>query len=146
MARNVTPFALIERLPPRLEFLNRHWGALRRGQADMPFADDIDLTKIETIAGDVFILRVSENPTRFRFDILRLPGWPGASDLANRFLDEITPAAPFDLARAQADATVETRAPSFYEHRSEGQVRSYARLMLPFWGEGQVKLILGAID
>ncbi len=42
--------------------------------------------------------------------------------------------------RAQASATVEARAPTFY--RGAG----YARMLLPMWGDGRIGMLLGALD
>jgi hypothetical protein len=145
--RAATPFDLTGRAPGRLDHILQGWRDLRRGQATMPFADDLDLPKVETDVDDVFVLGVFESPVRFRFDVVRLPHWPSAqADLADRFLDEVASPAPLQLARAQADATVELGEPTLYQRPAGSDARAYARLMLPYWGEGHVKLLLGAVD
>lgn len=36
--------------------------------------------------------------------------------------------------------------PTLYRHEPSGSERPYARLLLPAWGEGQVRLLLGGIE
>jgi len=146
MGRSTSPFAVPHSVAGGLRQALDSWRALRRGQAKVPFADDLDLAAIERENDDVFVLGVFERPIRFRFDIVSLPHFAAAGhDLGDRFLDEIGEPAPLALARAQADATVELGEPTFYQRPEEAGVRGYVRLMLPFWGEGHIKLVLGVV-
>ena len=70
-------------------------------------------------------------------------------DLAGKFVDEIGPNAPFEFLTAQASATIEARAPTFFAGQggteSGGHPR-YSRLLLPMWGDGRIGMLLGAIE
>jgi len=141
------PFAIDAPLGPRLEALLDYWRDLRRGQASVPFADDLDMLEVEGLCSDVFVLGVFEKPERFRLDLIRTPNAAAIEEtLGDRFIDEIDLPTPLEFLRAQADATVESRAPTVYRHAPSGAGRGYARLLLPAWGEGQIKLLLGAVE
>ncbi len=147
MLRQATPFAIDRPPPPRLAALLDYWRDLLRGEAETPFADDVDMVKAKALVSDLFILGVFEKPERFRVELAVTPSAPAIqADLLNRFIDDIDLPTPLEFLRAQADATVESLAPTLYDHRPKGGERGYARLLLPFWGEGQVKLLLGALE
>jgi hypothetical protein len=59
--------------------------------------------------------------------------------LSGKFIDEIDLPAPLRFLRAQASATVEVRAPTYYKDAG-----GTARLLLPMWGDGSINLLLGA--
>jgi hypothetical protein len=140
------PFA-VDTLGPRLEQLMDYWRNLLRGEASMPFADDIDMAKAQPLCSDTFVLGVFERPERFRLDLAHTPFAPDiAAKLVGRFLDEIDLPTPLEFLRAQADATVEGLSPTLYRHQPSGSERPYARLLLPAWGEGQVRLLLGGVE
>jgi hypothetical protein len=93
------------------------------------------------------VLGVFEKPERFRLDLAKTPHAPQVEgELQGRFLDEMELTNPLDYLRAQADATVESGGPTYYRHSPSGSERRYARLLLPMWGEGQIRLLLGAIE
>jgi hypothetical protein len=139
-----TPFAINAPLGPRLAAVMDYWRGLLRGEATIPFADDIDMTRVRALTDDLFVLGVFEKPERFRLDLAHLPGAPKIeASLQGRFIDEIDLPTPFEFLRAQADAAVESLAPTL--HRQGGE-RAYARLLAPAWGEGQVRLLLGAVE
>jgi len=138
------PFAITGPLGPRLDRLMDYWRSLLRGEATMPFADDLDMQRVNACCSDSFVLGVFEKPERFRLDLASTPFAPAVeATLQGRFIDEIDLPTPLEFLRSQADATVEGGSPTLYEH-SGG--RSYARLLLPAWGEGQVKLLLGGVE
>ncbi|HTX51118.1 MAG TPA: PAS domain-containing protein [Caulobacteraceae bacterium] len=142
--RRHAPFAIDEALGPRLDALFTYWSGLKRGEASIPFADDIDMAMVEDLCGDVFVLGVFEKPERFRLDLARTPRAPEIQNtVLGRFIDEVDLPGPLQYLRAQADAAVEGAAPAYY--RRDGEP-AYARLLLPAWGEGQVRLLLGAIE
>jgi hypothetical protein len=120
-----------------------YWRGLLRGEATMPFADDIDMTKLRALADDVFVLGVFEKPERFRLELARSPRAPGLEALQGRFIDEADLPTPLEFLRAQAGATVESEGPTV--HRQAGE-QAYARLLAPAWGEGQIRLLLGAVE
>jgi hypothetical protein len=138
-----TPFAIDAALGPRLAAVLEYWRGLRRGEAEAPFADDIDMAQVRALADNVFVLGVFAKPERFRLDLARTPGAPAVEAITGRFIDEVILPAPLEFLRAQAAATVEAGAPTL--HRQGGE-RAYARLLVPAWGEGQFKLLLGAVE
>ena len=145
--RSRLPFAIDEALSSKLDAVLAYWRALRRGEASIPFADDIDIAAIRALCPDVFILSVFEKPERFRLDLAYAPYAPRIeSELQGRFIDEFDLSSPLDYLRAQADAAVVGLAPTYYRHTPSGAEAAYGRLLLPTWGEGQVKLLLGAIE
>src|SRR5690242_12371105 len=147
MLRQKQPFAVDAPLGPRLEALMEYWRKLLRGEATMPFADDVDMAKVKALCSDVFVLGVFERPERFRLDLAHTPFAPEVeASLVGRFIDEIDLPTPLEFLRAQADATVEGLAPTLHRHAPAGSERPYARLLLPAWGEGQVKLLLGGVE
>jgi len=140
------PFALEGALGPKLDQLLAYWKGLLRGEAEMPFADDVDPTKVAACCADMFLIGVFEKPRRFRLDVARTPNAPVVEQtLVGRFLDEVELGAPLQFLRAQAEATVESRAPTLYRDRPVGSELAYARLLAPAWGEGSVRLLVGAI-
>jgi len=141
------PFAVDAPLSPKLEAVLEYWRGLCRGQAELPFADDLDMARAAALGADLMVLQVFEKPERFRLDLARTPHAPQVErDLQGRFLDEVSRPSPLDYLRAQADAAVESAAPTCYRHSPAGAERRYARLVLPLWGEGQIRLLLVAID
>jgi hypothetical protein len=147
MHARTIPFAIDGPLPSSLARLLDYWTNLRRGEATIPFADDLDMTKAKELVSDLFVLGVFEKPERFRLELAHAPNAPRLGDLLlGRFVDEVALEGPLEYLRAQADAAVEGLAPTYYEHEARGAERDYARVLLPFWGEGQVKLLLGAIE
>ena len=143
MTEPVVPAAL----SPALAAVLETWRGLRRGGADMPFADDMDLSDARALGVDLIVLEVFQSPTRFRLDPARTPHAPRVEhDLQGRFLDEIDLAAPLDDLGAQALATLDRRGPTYDRRALSDAGRGYARLLLPFWGEGEIRLLLGAIE
>jgi hypothetical protein len=145
MSHRGRPFAVESPLPPHLDGLLAYWKALCRGQADMPFADDIDMNRVRELVGDSFTLGVFAKPARYRLELAYTPHAPAiAADLTDRFIDEVDLPSPLEFLRAQAEAAVEGMGPTIYAHDHGGV--AYQRLLLPAWGEGQVKLLLGAVE
>ena len=118
-----------------------HWLGLRRGQADIPFADDVKLSALEDADADLMIIDVFERPMRFRIAIAgpRIAGRYGRL-VEGLFADEIIPDAPLNYLLSQCSATVEGRGPTHYCDPQS----SYARLMLPLWGDGHISSLLTA--
>jgi hypothetical protein len=122
--------------------VRNYWIGLRRGQADIPFTDDVRLSEI-TDAAEVILLDVFQSPARFRIAVVTrgLIARYGQS-AEGLFADEMDPKTPLDYLQSQCSATVEGRAPTYY--RSE-TAPAYARLMLPLWGDGHINALLCAI-
>jgi hypothetical protein len=147
MTLHAPPFAIQAPHSDRLGAVHDYWRSLLRGGAEVPFADDVDVTRLEALCPDVLLIGVFEKPRRFRIDLARTPHAPQIEiDLVGRFLDEIDPPATLALLRAQADAAAETLAAAVYEHRPKSGHPCYGRLVLPAWGEGRVSLLLVALE
>jgi hypothetical protein len=137
------PFALPSNLESGLARIRNYWLGLRRGQADIPFADDVKLSLLNEIGFGSILVDVFERPTRFRIAV----AGTGVADrfgqpIEGLFADEIAPRAPLDYLLSQCSATVEGRAPTYYR---DAQPPGYARLLLPLWGDGHISALLGAI-
>ncbi len=135
------PFEQPDVLPPALQEVLSYWKKLRRGQAKIPFSDDIALIHLPGRERDLFLLDVLAKPQRFRFSIVgeRIAKAYGG-DVPGVFLDELEPGPPFALIHSQASAATELREPTFYA------AENYARLLLPAWGDGHVSALLGIIQ
>jgi hypothetical protein len=133
------PFA-VSRLTIRdLKALHESWQKLRRGQAEMPFADDIRLGGLRRPEA-ALLIDVIEKPLRFRFAIVGdgIARRYGA-ELAGLFADDVPGTAPLDYLLSQSAATVEGREPTLYSGTD------YARLLLPLWGDGRITMLLGGV-
>jgi hypothetical protein len=134
------PFAVDGPLAPPLARLLAYWEGLKRGQAEVPFWDDLSEIKIEASGAETFILDVFSRPERFRFNDLEVAPPAVQSDLLlGLFLDDVDLPEVFTLLRAQASATVELMRPTLYA-AGGGQ-----RLLLPAWGEGEVRMLVGGL-
>jgi hypothetical protein len=138
MRQTPSPFAIPQKLAPPLARVLAYWEGLKRGQADMPFWDDVKLTNLPDLQDRLALVDVFEGPQRFRLSVV---GGRFGGDLAGRFLDEVTLEAPLDYVQAQCSATVEAARPTFFA-AADGA----GRLALPLWGEGQIRMILVALD
>jgi hypothetical protein len=142
-----SPFALPAKLPPGLGRVRGYWESLKRGEASMPFWDDVKLSSLPDLSDRLLLVDAFENPQRFRLNsvgaqIRRSYG----TDLADKFIDEIAQKGPFALLAAQASATIEAKAPTFYAAPAGSGHQGYARLLLPMWGEGRIGMLLGAVE
>ncbi|WP_253711087.1 PAS domain-containing protein [Bradyrhizobium sp. WD16] len=140
------PYCLPPKLEADLSLLLGYWDGLKRGDAEMPFADDVDPTALPNPDG-MILIEVSETPMRFRVamagaEIRKICG----DVLAGAFLDEIAGRYPLDYLHSQSSATVEGRTPTYYRHRPDSgrDDGPYARLMMPTWGDGRINMLLGA--
>ena len=137
------PFALPQSLEPALAHVHTYWLSLRRGQADIPFADDLKLSALNAAGADPILVDVFERPFRFRIAVA------GRSIVARYgqaveglFADEVVPKAPLDFFLSQCSATLEGRAPTYYRAPA---APSYSRLILPLWGDGHINGLICAI-
>jgi hypothetical protein len=147
MLRAASPFPLPHTLERDLERVHAVWDGLRRAGNAMPFWDDLRPAALATQAGTIILLDVFEKPERFRFslaDANLVPAQEAA--LTGRFIDEIDLDDGFAFLRAQASATVEARAPTYFRCGSRGLSPGFVRLLLPMWGDGRIGMLLGAID
>jgi len=132
--RAASAFAVPRKLAPDLARVLAYWEGLKRGQADMPFWDDVKLTDLPDLRDRLGLVDVFEGPQRFRFGVVGDGLPPG---LGGRFLDEVPPEAPLDYLLAQCSATVEAARPTWFA-AADGA----GRLALPLWGEGQIRMLL----
>ena len=116
----------------------------------MPFWDDVNLSGGE-LAGAMMLIEVFRGPFRLRCNIVgdRIAQSYGGH-LTSRFLDEVERKSPLEYLTAQALVTVEAMAPTYYRHEIEpesGAPRSaYSRIVLPLWGEGEVRKLLAGVS
>jgi hypothetical protein len=64
------PFPLPEKLPTPLTGLHHYWTELIRAENEMPFADDVNLSQVPALAGNLLLVDVFAKPQRFRFNHL----------------------------------------------------------------------------
>jgi hypothetical protein len=143
-------FLLPDRLEPDIDRARAYWDGLKRGGNDIPFWDDVNFSMQARLARDVILMEVFENPLRFRFglvgdDIAR--GYGAA--ITGKFTDEVDPHAPIDELTGQCRATIERRAPTYFQHAPAGKPPEggigYSRLILPLWGNGRIEMLIGAV-
>lgn len=134
------PYELPDILPSFFPQVLSYWKELRRGQAEIPFADDISRTALQEHENELFLIDAFARPFRYRFGLVgaHLTEAYG-SEVAGIYLDELDPRPPLNLIHSQASSVTEVRKPSFY------RTETYARLILPAWGDGRVSALLGAI-
>jgi hypothetical protein len=135
-----SPFPLPAKLDPSLAQVLAYWEGLERADNNMPFWDDVKLSALPDLADRMLLVDAFELPERFRFNTVGKALMERYGKAVNgKFLDETDPHAPFDMLRAQCSATVEARAPTYYEN-------GFSRLLLPMWGDGRIGMLLGVID
>jgi hypothetical protein len=141
--RNPAPFSVPPNLEPGLARVRNYWLGLRRGQADIPFTDDVKLSALSLGDVDLLLVDVFERPSRFRIAVTE-PGIAARYGQAVEgiFADEIVPQAPLDYFLSQCSACTEGRAPTYCRIAGPS---SYARLLLPLWGDGHINGLLGAV-
>jgi len=146
-----TPFSPPRKLEPDLVRVRAFWESLKRGDADMPFWDDVNLSSLPDLSGRLMLVDVFDKPVRFRLEMLgeQLQEQHGG-DVIGKFLDEIDARRPLQYLNSQSSATVESRAPTYYRHGSAKRSGSssadiYSRLLLPMWGDGRIGMLLGGV-
>jgi len=141
--RNLAPFSVPPNLEPGLARVRNYWLSLRRGQADIPFTDDVKLGALSDAGVDLLLVDVFERPLRFRIAVAE-PGIAAyyGQAVEGIFADEFVPQAPLDYFLSQCGACAEGHAPVYYR---SAMPPSYARLLLPLWGDGHINALLGAV-
>jgi hypothetical protein len=139
MTKMPHPFALPARISSELGRVRDYWDSLRRGENEVPFWDDVRLSALPGIEGDLMLVDVFEKPQRFRLNIVgnKIRDWYGA-DIVGKFTDELEAKGPLVYFTAQASTTVEATEPTYFHD-------GFARLLLPLWGGGYVSMLLGTI-
>jgi hypothetical protein len=144
-------YLLPELLEPDLDRALAYWNGLKRGDNDVPFADDVKFSMQARLARDVILIETFENPLRFRFDLVGedITHRYGAA-ITGKFTDEIDLHPPIDELTGQCRATVTRRAPTYFRHAAAGKAQpaygiGYSRLLLPLWGNGRIEMLIGAV-
>ena len=145
------PFSFPEKVEPNLAVVRAYWDSLKRAGNEMPFWDDVKTSSLPDLAGSLLLFDVFERPERYRFSFIErdLADWYG-SQISNDFVDEVELRNPFEYLISQCSATVESCLPTYYRHDATWMPKnrtskSYARVLLPLWGEGHIRILLGAI-
>jgi hypothetical protein len=141
MATTDNPFPLPKKLSPPLQRVFAYWEGLERGDNEMPFWDDVKLSALPDLTDRLLLINAFTDPERFRLNTIgaAFDGAQGAA-LPGKFIDDVTLGGGLKFLRAQASATVEARAPTYY--RGAG----FSRILLPMWGDGHIGMLLGALD
>lgn len=139
------PYSLPQHLEPDLARVLAYWEGLKRGEANMPFWDDVNISALPDLLNRLMLIDVFNKPLRFRLAIVgdKIKAQHG-NDLVGEFLDELEVHDPLSYLNSQSSATVESRAPTYYRSPMAGR-RGYSRLLLPMWGDGYIGMLLGAI-
>lgn len=146
MTVHSNPFPLPGKLESDLGRVLSFWEDLRRAESSMPFWDDLTPSALAPRAPAVLLIDVFAKPERFRFNhISEAVAQRYRENIAHKFADEIELREPFAFLRAQASATVEARAPTYYRSSAAGEP-GFARLLLPMWGDGRISMLLGALE
>jgi hypothetical protein len=140
------PYSLPQRLEPDLARVLAYWEGLKRGEANMPFWDDMDISALPDLSERLMLIDVFNKPVRFRLAIVgdEIKAQHGG-ELVGKFLDELEVRDPLSYLNSQSSATVESRAPTYYRS-PEASRRRYARLLLPMWGDGHIGMLLGVVS
>ena len=136
-------FPVPKSVKPELRRVLDHWRALRRGENDIPFADDVSLANLRN--SQAFLIKVFVSPLRFRFeaadDALHVVN--GAP--LGRFIDEIQTKGALSYLLTQCCATVEAGEPTFCHFGASDSEKEFSRLVLPAWDNGHIDLLLAAV-
>jgi hypothetical protein len=141
------PYPVPEDLDPTLKQFRTYWDSLKRGNSDIPFADDLKLGAIPELSGLLLLVTVFEKPLRFRVESAGrevISAYGG--ELVGHFADEILSRPPLDYFLSQCSATIAARKPTYYGRAPSGAAgRGYRRLLLPLWADGHIGALVGAV-
>jgi hypothetical protein len=136
-------FTVPQQLEPDLGRVLHYWSSLKRGENNIPFSDDLNLSKLNELAKNTCLLEVFYNPLRIRFDIVgdNIAKLYGRA-LSGKFADEVETRAPLDRIVEQSEEVLRRQAPAYW--RGETESYRYSRLMLPLWANGRIEMLLAA--
>lgn len=139
MTKTPHPFTLPASLSSDLGRVRDYWDGLKRGENQVPFWDDVNLSALPGFEGRLMLVDTFKQPQRFRLNTVgkEIRDWYG-TDVVGKFVDEIDAKGPFEYFTAQASATVEAAAPTYFQS-------GFERLLLPLWGNGYVSMLLGTM-
>lgn len=146
------PYSVPKKIEPRLARVLAYWESLKRAENNMPFWDDVTTSSLPDLADRLMLIKAFAKPERFRLQsvgqqLIDRYGEP----VAGKFIDEMELRTPFEYLRSQCSATVESCAPTYYQHgpsnlENPRVAGSYSRLLLPLWGDGHIGMVLGAVN
>ena len=141
----VHPYPLPDALSKDLTQAWDYWNNLKRGNAAMPFVDDVKLGELK--ADQAILIKVFRMPQRFCVEFAgQGVGLSYGGDLLGKFVDELPARPPLNYFLSQCSATVEARAPTGYLNAcAKADIGSYQRILLPLWADGHVAALLGAV-
>ena len=70
MTKMPHPFALPARLSSDLGRVRDYWNGLKRGENQVPFWDDVNLSALPGFEGRLMLVDVFERPQRFRLNTI----------------------------------------------------------------------------
>ena len=137
------PFPVPKTVKPEMRRALDYWRNLKRGENDIPFADDVSLANLRN--SQTFLIKVFVSPLRFRLEAAG-----GALQVANsvplgRFIDEIPANGVLSFLLTQCCARVEANEPTFCHFGESDTEREFSRILLPAWGDGHIDLLLAAV-
>jgi len=68
--RSTVPYSVPSKLEADLTRVRAYWQGLKRGEAGMPFWDDVSLAALPNLSGRLMLIDVFDKPLRFRFGIV----------------------------------------------------------------------------
>ena len=141
------PYPLPEKISPTLLRVISYWESLKRGDNNMPFWDDVNLSVLPDLTDRLLLIDVFANPERFRFNFVGKDFMEhNGESLGSKFSDEIELRGFLKYLRSQCSATVEAREPTFYRHDGSPNGTAYSRILMPMWGDGRIGMLLGSFD
>jgi hypothetical protein len=144
-------YSVPDQIEPNLRHIKAYWDGLKRGENNIPFADDLNLEALSGYATCLTVIDAFDEPIRFRFAITgKTVATRYGSDMDGRFLDEMVERDPIDQINAQCHVTASRGVPTYFRSATPsaaapGTRGAYARLLLPLWGEGFSRMLLGGI-
>jgi hypothetical protein len=115
------PFVVPSRLASPLARAMDYWQGLRRAENEMPFWDNVNLSKLSDVSARVLLIDVFSGPARFRLNTVGSDLSSDLDEIRHRFLDELKLSGKLIFLRAQASATVEAFEPTFLKLSSGRQ-------------------------
>ena len=90
MTRSTHPFPLPAKPPQVFSRVQDYWERLKRGDNDIPFWDDVNLSALPDVSDRLMLVDAFENPQRFRLNTLgqKLQHQYG-TNVTGKFVDEI---------------------------------------------------------
>ena len=109
------PFPLSSQPKEIYDGVLRYWSNLKRGDNEIPFSDDLDPTQLAQWSEQLFLVEVFDMPQRFRFNAVgQLTKQLFGLNIVGKFLADLDVRTPLEFMSAQASATIEAGAPTYF--------------------------------